>query len=147
MKKFCSIIAALAVCVLCAGVVSAAQRSANEIYKVQPHSNFHGTASTAVFTSAVKVEPYTMKTVVMQGYSSAGVTATTTLPGTLAIQCGPTISGPFVTAKGQGGNAATSTTTGVFVLEDFCPFYRLSWTKTGTDTRSISSWIIYGPTN
>lgn len=145
MHKILFTALALLVCISASAI--GAQRNTGEIYNTQVHNKSVGTASTAVYTAAIKIEAYTRKTVQFQGYS--GATLLPSLPGTAVVQCSPTSSatGPWVTAKDHAGNAASATTSTMFNFEDFCPYYRIGWTKTGTDTKSLSSWLMYGPSN
>ena len=102
-----------------------------------------GTASVAVYTSGLKADRNTKKAFILVGYSSAGVTQLTTLPGTAVIQVGPTSTGPWVTAKDVNGTSLSGlTSSGAFLIDSLNQWYRLSWTKTGTDTRTLNAWML-----
>lgn len=109
---------------------------------VQIWTNYAGVASTAKYSDAQKADRNTKKAFFFVGYSSAGVDQLTTIPGTVVVQSGPTSSGPWVTVKDVNGNALSLTTSGPYHVDSLEQWYRLKFTKTATDTKGISAWMI-----
>lgn len=106
-------------------------------------SNYAGTASTAKYSAVQKADRNTKKAIILVGYSSSGASQLTTLPGTAVIQVAPTSSGPWVTAKDVFGNAMSVTSSGSYLIDSLNQWYRIQFTKTATDTKGISAWILY----
>jgi len=105
-------------------------------------NNYAGTASTATYSTVVKADRNTKKSFILVGYSSAGVDQLTTLPGTAVIQTGPTSTGPWVTAKDVNGNSMSVTATAPYLIDTLNQWYRIMFTKTATNTKGISAWVL-----
>lgn len=95
-------------------------------------SNLSTTGNSAVIRSTTQ-----KSTLVVRGYDNAREEAA--LDGTVVLQCGPTISGPWLTAKDQAANAISATAIGTWNLDSACAFFRATWTRT---TGNISAWLI-----
>lgn len=81
-----------------------------------------------------------VKTVILQGYSSNGVALTTALPGTITIQCGPEVVGPWITCGDRNGNAIAGTANAIYDMESAVLFMRYNYTKTRRG--SVKAWIL-----
>jgi hypothetical protein len=62
------------------------------------------------------------------------------LDGTFLLQCGPTSTGPWVTCKDQGANAATTTANAIFSFSNATQWVRGSWNRT---SGRIKAWLTY----
>lgn len=104
----------------------------------QVFTNQNITATSGVYT----VNRNLYKSAIFASTSSNGI-ATTTLPGTMVVQCGPTITGPWVTAKTQADNAMSTTTPTIYTMQDFCQYLQFKWTQTSGAHSSVSAWLLY----
>jgi hypothetical protein len=145
MKTFMGLFIAVLLCVTASAAVGA-QRNSGEIYNIQVFNQYTGGPAVR-YSSPIKTDVYTLKQVVFAGYSTNGTDMLTNLPGTAVAQCGPTSNGPWVTNKDEAGNATSATTSTLFNILGMCQWMRYGWTKTGTGKRSLSAWIIFGPSN
>ena len=142
MKKFLSLIA---VSVILMASMAYALPGAGSItnaagaYVTQIFTNQNATVASA----AQKVDRNTIKTFIFTNMSGNG-TALAIVPGTEVVQCGPTSTGPWVTAKTQADTSMSTTTATIFTMNDFCQWVRVNWTRTGTGTSTISTWLLYG---
>lgn len=101
-------------------------------------SNSSTVQGAASYSSAVKVSPSELKSVVVNGVYQGGTFGN--FSGTVLLQCGPSSTGPWTTCKDVGGNAVSSTSNGHFNLESMIPYVRASWTRT---KHRVSVWLYY----
>ena len=107
-------------------------------YVTQIFTNQNATVASA----AQKVDRNTIKTFIFTNVSGNGA-ALANIPGTEVVQCGPTSTGPWVTAKTQADTSMSTTAATIFTMNDFCQWVRVNWTRTGTGTSTISTWLLY----
>lgn len=143
MKRFLCLLLAALVLITAASASAESIRFAANVHVEPVFTSYTGMNGTARYSGVVKTDRNTMKAVYFAGYSSNGVQIAA-LPGTAALQCAPTSSGPWVTAKDRAANAISTTSPTVYHLDDYCQFMRVSWTKSETGARNLSSWILYG---
>ena len=141
MKSFLS---TLVLVVALAVAVSASAGDIRNNYVYTVFTNYTGLNGTARFSQAYKVDRDSKKTVTYQQYSTTTVVAPTTA-GTQILQCGPTSTGPWVTAKDRNSNAVSSTTTtAIYDLMSNCNWYRIGWTRSvASPNKSVSAWILF----
>lgn len=100
-------------------------------------SNYSAADGNAVYSSAFRVTPSTLKSVYITGAESpAGTFAS--LSGTALLQCAPTSNGPWITCKDRGNTAVSTTSNATFNMEDAVLFVRGSWQKT---SGKVKVWI------
>lgn len=106
-----------------------------------PFSNFSTNSGSAQFSAAYNVRGFKVKSATLQGVLVADRTDSTYLPGTLAIQCAPTASGPWRTCinSSYAQTAVSGTTNTVLTWTDASAYIRASWTKTAAGL--VKVWL------
>lgn len=132
MKKICFLV--LSVLLLASGAFAADP----EIRSVKVFDNHSGSAGVAVYSSVVNVSRFPQKSVMINGGYNGGTFGNYT--GTVLLQCGPTVTGPWQTCKDAGNNAVTSTANAHFNLSSTIQYLRASWTKT---KHRVTVWLNY----
>jgi len=147
MKSFLVSLLVIMTLVVVGSPAFAAPRSPTEIYAAQVFNQYTGYASTARYSAAIKVDAYSRRSISFVGYSTNATDQLANLPGTAIVQWGYSATGPWVTAKDQNGTAISATTSTGFTMIDQFQWIRFGWTKTGTGKRSLSGYLLFGPSN
>ena len=156
MKRFnLLMIAVLALFAMCG--VAQAERLLNGHTATPILKNYSGYASTARYSAVFRGSPNnTRSTVFFYGYSTAAANKTTpasdaaslsgsSMNGTAALQCAPTITGPFTNVKAHEGTAVSTTSNAVYDLDTWCNFYRAAWTRGNVSaTHNITIYLLTG---
>ena len=95
--------------------------------------------STTVNSAVTDTGLRTRKTVIINGTYSASVYGN--YSGTVAVQCAPTATGPWVTCKDRANTATSATTNTYFVLDDFARYVRAAYTQ---GKHGVTVWLSYG---
>lgn len=137
MRKFLGVFLFVAfVSVFCVNYASAAP----EYKAVQMFSNYSSASASAVYSTVVPVYGFKVKAMQAQGKVMA-TKAATTLDGTFLVQCGPTLTGPWVTCQTEAGTAISTTTNKTMQWSDSVYYVRGSWAKT---SGRLDAWIMLG---
>jgi hypothetical protein len=141
----------IAVFILAIGAVAYAEQIGTQHMVTPIVTGFTGAASgSGIFaTSATRPTPQnTRATVVFYGYSGATTDAVAlvggTMKGTATLYCAPALTGPFSIVKDPYNNSVTATTNVTFNIDTYCPFYTVSFTRTGGLGSKLSAYLLTG---
>jgi hypothetical protein len=115
-------------------VAVAAQAEVKPVGMVKPMANYSSAAATTAFSTGYMRK----KTVHITGNYAAATFGN--FSGTVAMQCGPTSSGPWVTCKDAGNTAVSTTTPAVYNLDNLSSYVRFLFTKT---KHAVTVWLFY----
>ena len=146
MKRFFAFLCVAAVLCATSALAEPIENPAGS-YTAALFTNYTGYGTggaTTRYSYAQKVDRNTVKSVMIQGYST-GTTTAASFTGTFTLQCSPDNGTTWITAKDVGGNAISATTGPlVYDLMTRCPMVRASYLKSSAGAPNISVWLLYG---
>lgn len=112
---------------------------AGSLREKAPFSSYSAASTAAVYSEVYNVKGAKSKELQVNGYDMT-TKASASLAGTILAQCGPTSTGPWITAQNEAGTAISTTANKAIQWSDLCNFMRISWAKT---TGRVSVWFNY----